>query len=108
LNSPVDLFANSNLKLQIFGGRSNHLIMVGVPLYFEGSWAILSTIGLINVMFGLIVVGIAGLSPIALVPIILSIAGAVANGLCFYAFYGNYNKTATLIAAIFADLGWLV
>ena len=82
--------------------------MADIPIYFEGSWSILSTIGLVNVLFGLTVVGITGYSPIALVPIIVSIAGAIANGLCFYAFYANYNTTATLVAAIFADLGWLV
>jgi hypothetical protein len=82
--------------------------MANVPLYFEGSWSILSSIGLINVMLGLIVVGIRGFSSISLVPIIVSIAGSIANGLCFYAYYADYNRTATLIAAIFADLGWLV
>lgn len=82
--------------------------MAGIPLYFEGSWAILSTIGINNVIFGFIVVGVTGYSPIALVPIIVSTAGAVANGLCFYALYANYAKTPTVIAAVFADLFWLV
>ena len=82
--------------------------MGDIPIYFEGSWSILSTIGLVNVLLGLTVVGITGYSPIALVPAIVSIAGAVANGLCFYAFYAEYNTTATLFAAMFADLGWLV
>ncbi|KAH8663418.1 hypothetical protein BGZ60DRAFT_540909 [Tricladium varicosporioides] len=82
--------------------------MADIPLYFERSWAILSSIGLINALFGFMVVGITGLSLLALVPIIVSVAGAIANGLCFYAFYANYNTTATLTAAIFADLGWLV
>jgi hypothetical protein len=82
--------------------------MADIPVYFEGSWSILSSIGLVNVLFGLSVVSITGYSPIALVPIIVSIAGAIANGLCFYAFYANYNTTATLVAAISADLGWLV
>lgn len=82
--------------------------MADVPLYFEGSWAILSSIGLVNVIFGLIVIGITGFSPIALVPITVSIAVANANGLCFYAFYADYGRTATLFAAVFADLFWLV
>jgi hypothetical protein len=82
--------------------------MGDIPIYFEGSWSILSTIGLVNALLGFTVVGITGYSPIALVPIIASIAGAVANGLCFYAFYANYSTTSTLVAAIFADLGWLV
>ncbi|KAH7391687.1 hypothetical protein BKA66DRAFT_568102 [Pyrenochaeta sp. MPI-SDFR-AT-0127] len=82
--------------------------MGAMPLYFEGSWAILSTIGINNVIFGFIVVGVTGFSPIALVPIVVSMAGAVANGLCFYALYANYSKTPTVVAAIFADLLWLV
>jgi len=79
-----------------------------VPVYFEESWAILSSIGLINVLFGLMIVGIASLSPISLVPIICSVACAVANGLCYYAFYADYAKGGTVIAAIFADISWLV
>jgi hypothetical protein len=82
--------------------------MADIPLYFEMSWAILSSIGLINAIFGCMVVGITGLSLLSLVPIIVSIAAAIANGLCFYAFYSNYSSTATLLAAVFADLGWLV
>lgn len=79
-----------------------------VPVYFEQSWAILSTIGVINVFFGVTVVGITSLSPISLVPLVTSVAAAIANGLCYYAFYGNYNTTATVIAASFADIFWLV
>jgi hypothetical protein len=78
-----------------------------VPVYFEESWAILSSIGLVNVLFGLMVVGITTLSPISIVPIVVSCAGAIANGLCYYAFYANYSKSSTLIAAVLADLTWL-
>lgn len=51
-----------------------------VPAYFEESWAILSSIGLINVLLGLMIIGITSLSPLALVPIITSAAGSIANG----------------------------
>ncbi len=79
-----------------------------VPAYFEESWAILSSIGLVNVLFGLMIVGITSLSQISLVPIIVSVAGAIANGLCYYAFYADYAKNGTVVAAAVADLTWLV
>ena len=79
-----------------------------MPVYYELSWAILSTIGLTNVGFGLMVVGIAGFSPIALVPIIVSAAGAIANGLCYYSFYAVNPVTNTAVASGIADLTWLV
>jgi hypothetical protein len=79
-----------------------------VPVYFEESWAILSSIGLTNVLFGLMVIGITSLSPVSLVPIVVSVAGSVANGLCYYAFYADYPKTGTVIAAAIADVSWLV
>ena len=79
-----------------------------VPEYFELSWAILSTIGLSNIMFGLIVVGISGYSPISLVPIITSAAGAIANGMCYYAYYAEYPIISTAVASGFADVTWLV
>lgn len=79
-----------------------------IPLYFEGSWSILSTIGLVNTLFGLLVVGITGFSPIALVPLIVSVATAIANGLCYYALYEYHSRNATLVGAVFADFFWLV
>ncbi|KAH8751798.1 hypothetical protein F5882DRAFT_340026 [Hyaloscypha sp. PMI_1271] len=79
-----------------------------VPVYFEQSWAILSSIGLTNVLFGLMVVGITSLSPVSLVPIVVSVAGSVANGLCYYAFYADYPKTGTVVAAGIADMCWLI
>lgn len=78
------------------------------PVYFEQSWAILSTIGLTNLLFGLTIVGITSVSPISVVPIICSIATAIANGMCYFAFYGGYNKTSTVVAGAFADIFWLV
>lgn len=80
-----------------------------VPVYFELSWSILSTIGAANVLFGILVVGITNFSPVAAVPIVTSAAGAVANGLCYYAFYDETNgKTNQAVASAFADLLWMV
>jgi len=76
--------------------------------YFELSWAILSTIGITNIFFSIIVIGIAGFTPISLVPIIVSVAGATANGLCYYAFYAHYPEVNTAVASAVADVAWLV
>jgi len=54
-----------------------------VPVYFEESWAILSSLGLVNVLFGLMIIGITSRSPVSIVPIVVSVAGAIANGLCY-------------------------
>ena len=77
-------------------------------LYFEGSWSILSSIGLVNLLLGFMVMGITGYSPIALVPIVVSAAAAVANGLSWYALYEDHSTNATLASGVFADLFWLV
>jgi hypothetical protein len=79
-----------------------------VPVYFEESWAILSSIDLVNVLLGWMIIGITNLSLLALVPIITSTAGAIANGLCYYAFYAHYAPTGTVVAAAVADASWLV
>ena len=77
-------------------------------VYFEESWAILSSIGLINCLIGLMIIGITTLSQIALVPVVCSVACAIANGMCFYAFYADYSTTPTVIAGATADFAWLV
>jgi hypothetical protein len=79
-----------------------------VPIYYETSWSILSTIGLINVLIGFLVIGITSLSPITIVPIVVSSASAIADGLCYYAFYADYPIIPTAVAAGFADFFWLV
>jgi hypothetical protein len=79
-----------------------------IPRYFELSWAILSTIGLFNVFLGFMVIGIAGFSMVSLVPMIVSVAMAVANGLCYYAFYADNAVTNKAVASAFADIFWLV
>ena len=79
-----------------------------VPVYFELSWSILSSIGLLNVLFGLLVVGITSLSPITTIPIIVSAACAIANGMCYYAFYADYPQIPMVVAGAFADVMWFV
>ncbi|KAH6890646.1 hypothetical protein B0T10DRAFT_486386 [Thelonectria olida] len=79
------------------------------PVYFELSWSILSTIGIANVLFGSLVCSITNFSQISAVPLVTSVAGAVANGLCFYAFYAEGGSlTSKAVASVFADLLWLV
>ena len=76
--------------------------------YFELSWAILSTIGLVNSLHGLVVLGIVGFCHIVFVPIAVSAAGALANGLCFYAFYSEHVLAGKIAASAVADIAWLV
>lgn len=81
------------------------------PIYFELGWSILSTICLTNVLFGILVVGITSFTQVASVPIITSVAGAVANGLCFFAFYdyeNRYSPTSKAAASAVADIAWMV
>lgn len=79
------------------------------PVYYELSWSILSTIGIANTLFGLMVAGITSFGPVSIVPIVTSAAGAIANGLCYYAFYDDENTaTHQAVASIFADILWLV
>jgi len=76
--------------------------------YFELSWSILSTIGMITSFIGVMVCGIIGFSAISLVPIIVSAACAIANGLCYYASYSNYSTNHRVVAGAFADITWLI
>ena len=76
--------------------------------YFELSWAVLSTIGAVYVLLGLMVSGIVGWSNILLVPIVVSAAGALANGLCFVAYYTEYPAVNRTVAGAIADAAWLV
>ncbi|OHF00495.1 hypothetical protein CORC01_04245 [Colletotrichum orchidophilum] len=77
-------------------------------VYFETSWAILSTIGLANTLFGFIVAGITAFSPVSLIPIVVSIAGSIANGLCYYSFYADYPILNTAVASGVADVMWMI
>ncbi|EPS37139.1 hypothetical protein H072_9279 [Dactylellina haptotyla CBS 200.50] len=78
------------------------------PVYFELSWSILSTIGLITFFIALMVAGIVRLTTISLIPIIVSAACAVSNGLCYYAFYADNPKNSRAVAAAFADIFWFI
>ncbi|KAK4101135.1 hypothetical protein N658DRAFT_426348 [Parathielavia hyrcaniae] len=79
------------------------------PVFFELSWSILSMIGAGNVFFGILVVSVTNLSPVAAVPVVTSAACAVANGLCFYAYYlPTVPVTNRAVAAGFADILWLI
>ncbi|KAM5371742.1 hypothetical protein ACJZ2D_007807 [Fusarium nematophilum] len=77
-------------------------------VFFEVSWSILSTICLTNVLFGCLVCGITSWTPIAAVPIISSAAGAIANGLCYYIYYGSHPDLSRAVASVFGDIFWLM
>lgn len=77
-------------------------------LYYEQCWAILSTIGIANVLYGLVIASITRPTLLLLVPVTISIAGAIANGLCYYAYYADYPLVNTAVASGFADFFWLV
>ncbi|EAQ83667.1 hypothetical protein CHGG_10071 [Chaetomium globosum CBS 148.51] len=83
--------------------------MASDPIFFELSWSILSTIGACNVFFGLLVISVTNLSPIAAVPLVTSTACAIANGLCFYAFYlPTVPSMNRAVASAFADMAWMI
>ncbi|KAH7143792.1 hypothetical protein EDB81DRAFT_507182 [Dactylonectria macrodidyma] len=82
---------------------------MSTTIYFELSWSILSTICIGNVLFGFLVCSITSYSQIAAVPVLTSAAGAIANGLCFYAFYADGTPVkGQAVASAFADLFWLI
>ncbi|KAF4776050.1 hypothetical protein HER10_EVM0003150 [Colletotrichum scovillei] len=78
--------------------------------YFELSWSPLSTVGALNVLLGFLVVGITSFSKVAVVPIVSSAAGAIANGLCYYAYYDEtyYPLERKAVVAAFGDFFWMV
>ncbi|KAK6524353.1 hypothetical protein TWF281_011261 [Arthrobotrys megalospora] len=78
------------------------------PVYFELSWSILSTIGLVTFLIAWMVAGIVHLTTITMIPIIVSGACAIANGLCYYAFYADYPRQSRVVAAGFADIFWFI
>jgi len=57
---------------------------------------------------GVIVAGIVGFSFLSAVPIVVSAACAIANGLCYYSSYSHYSVNHKAIAGAFADIAWLV
>ncbi|KAE8145188.1 hypothetical protein BDV25DRAFT_165218 [Aspergillus avenaceus] len=76
--------------------------------YYELSWSILSSIGLFTTLLSIWAVVITRPSPLSYVPIVVSAAGAVANGLCYFSFYTSYAVTNRAAASVIADLLWLV
>ncbi|KAM5350057.1 hypothetical protein ACJ41O_006562 [Fusarium nematophilum] len=77
------------------------------PVYFELSWSILSTICIGNVLFGFLVCGITSFTPLAAVVMISSAAGAIADGVCFYANYGDHPAMNRAVASVFCDIFWV-
>jgi hypothetical protein len=83
--------------------------MAPEPVFFELSWSILSTIGIANVLFGFLVVSVTDFTLISSVPIVASAACALANGLCYYAYYLTSRPVVyRVVASVFADIAWLV
>lgn len=78
------------------------------PVYFETSWSILSTLSIFNILFGIVVIRLTTISPISLVPIIISAASALANGLSYIVEYSDGSKTSISVAAVFAEFALLV
>ncbi|KAH6645675.1 hypothetical protein BKA67DRAFT_595878 [Truncatella angustata] len=70
--------------------------------------AILSTIGIANILYGLTVISITSISPVILVSIVVNAACAIANGLCYCAFYADSPTAHAAVASGFADFFWLV
>ncbi|KAF4978177.1 hypothetical protein FZEAL_5422 [Fusarium zealandicum] len=76
--------------------------------YFEVCWSIFSTICLVNCLFGLLVCEITSYSVLAVVPILSSAAGAIANGLCYYVYYQSHPTVNKVVGAVFSDVFWLI
>ncbi|KAF3130817.1 hypothetical protein TWF703_008094 [Orbilia oligospora] len=56
---------------------------MSLPVYFELSWSILSTIGLVTFLIAWMVAGIVHLTTITMIPIVVSGACAIANAVIF-------------------------
>ncbi|KAB8244376.1 hypothetical protein BDV35DRAFT_382300 [Aspergillus flavus] len=76
--------------------------------YYELSWSILSSIGLFTTLLSIWAMLITRPSPLSFIPIIVSAAGAVANGLCYFSFYTSYPTGDRAAASAIADILWLV
>ncbi|USP74844.1 uncharacterized protein yc1106_02118 [Curvularia clavata] len=76
--------------------------------YFELSWSILSTFDLLHVVAALLIVPITGFSTLWAVPVVCSITSAIANGLCYVAYYSDASTNSKVIAAALADIFWLI
>jgi hypothetical protein len=76
--------------------------------YYELSWSILSSIGLFTALLSTWAVFTTRPSPLSYIPIIVSVAGAVANGLCYFSFYTSRPASNRAAASAVADILWLV
>jgi hypothetical protein len=77
-------------------------------VFLESGWGILTALGVANVLYGLTVMSITKFSRIILILIIVSAAGALANALCYYAFYTNAPPSSSAAASGTSDILWLV
>ncbi|KAF7596537.1 hypothetical protein BBP40_001411 [Aspergillus hancockii] len=81
---------------------------IELATYYELSWSILSSIGLFTALLSVWAVLITRPSPLSYIPIIISVAGAVANGLCYFSFYTSYPTPNRAAASAVADFLWLI
>ncbi|KAL2810047.1 hypothetical protein BJX63DRAFT_331751 [Aspergillus granulosus] len=82
---------------------------MAAPVFLETSWGILSTIGVFLAFASVSVILMTNTCTLNFVPLIVSIACALANGLCYYAYYtGQSPNTGRIVASIFADMFWLI
>ncbi|KAJ3535406.1 hypothetical protein NM208_g7142 [Fusarium decemcellulare] len=79
-----------------------------MSVYFDSNWAILSTIGLITMLFSVLILGITKLSYLSVVPLVVSAAGAIANGLSYYGQYENTQPTTSAAVWAVADVLWMI
>ncbi|PTU18035.1 hypothetical protein P175DRAFT_0534939 [Aspergillus ochraceoroseus IBT 24754] len=67
-----------------------------VPAYFETSWSILSTIGIFLTFASISVIAITHACILNFVPLVVSASCAIANGMCWFAYYTNGSITPRL------------
>ncbi|OHE97948.1 hypothetical protein CORC01_06811 [Colletotrichum orchidophilum] len=112
----VNMLSSSSLPLTNSGGVPNTInntsdafeATPSLP-YFEHAWSVLSIICVFNVFLGLLIIGITSFSKLTAVPIISSAAGAIANGLYFYAYYDKpYPLAKRAAASAIGDIFWLI
>ncbi|KAG5460234.1 MAG: hypothetical protein BJ554DRAFT_7739 [Olpidium bornovanus] len=81
---------------------------MAAEVYYETCWAILSTIGIFCAFTTVWMMAVFGWNKMLAVPLVVSCACAVANGLCYYAYYAPYPEDGRRVAAAAADAAWLV
>ncbi|KAI9367639.1 hypothetical protein BJX61DRAFT_283620 [Aspergillus egyptiacus] len=78
------------------------------PVFFELSWGVLSTIGVFLVFASISLTLVTKPCVLNFIPLVISVACAVANGACYYAYYTNGPETGRVAASIFADIFWMI